>query len=396
MRDAFAVLFFVSVGMLVNPQYLLANLGPVLALTALVVIGKPLIVLLLGMIFPWPARTTLVVAAGLSQIGEFSFILGQAGMALGLLDTPQYSLILAVALISITLNPAMFHLTRPLEKGLRRFPVLWRLLNRQGAETDAGLKGEEAIANHVVIVGYGRVGRHIANLLEDMKIPHLIVHADAEQVEALRRRGIPNLYGDAANSEVLTHAGLGRARALVVAGPDESACELVVAAGRRLAPTLPIIARATSREGMRSMLEMGAQYVIHPELEGGLEIVRHTLLQLGFPLHEITRYTDAVRQDRYDLQVNTEEEHRMLRNMIDAVNSIEITWFQLPPGNPIIGQTLAEANLRARTGASVVAILRDEQLTANPKSMTVFEAGDRVGMIGDKEQIAQAEKLLNN
>lgn len=391
-REAFAVLFFVSVGMLVNPQYLVAHLVPVLALTTLVVIGKPVIVLLLGMIFPWPARTSLVVAAGLSQIGEFSFILGQAGIALGLLDADQYSLVLAVALISITLNPAMFRLVMPMEKALRRYPALWKLFDRHGQ----AMPGDDIVlTDHVVIVGYGRVGRHIAALLGDLSIPHLIVHADAEQVDALERLGIPNLFGDAANSEVLAHAGLSRARALVVAGPDESACELVVAAGRSLAPDLPIIARAITREGMRHMVQMGAQYVIHPELEGGLEIVRHTLLQLGFPLYEITRYTDAVRQDRYDLQVNTEEEHRMLRNLIDAINNIEITWMQLPPGNPIVGRTLAEANLRARTGASVVAILRDEQLTANPKSMTVFEAGDRIGMIGDKEQIAHVEELLS-
>lgn len=394
-REAFAVLFFVSVGMLVNPQYLLANLGPVLALTTLVVIGKPVIVLLLGMIFPWPARTSLVVAAGLSQIGEFSFILGQAGVALGLLDADQYSLILAVALISITLNPAMFRLSTPLERLLRRVPGVWKLLNRHELEAEAVPGIDTSIMGHVVIVGYGRVGRHIASLLADMKIPCLVVHSDAEQVDILRKQGIPNLYGDAANSEVLTHASLDRARALVVAGPDESACELVVAAARDLAPDLPIIARATSREGMRRMLEMGAQYVIHPELEGGLEIVRHTLLQLGFPLHEITRYTDAVRQDRYDLQVNTEAEHRMLRSLIDAANNIELTWFRLPSGNSIVGQTLAEANLRARTGASVVAIVRDDQVTTNPKSMTVFEAGDRIGMIGDKEQIAHVQQLLS-
>ena len=109
-REAFAVLFFVSIGMLVNPGYLLKNIGPVLALTALIVIGKPLITLLLGIIFPWPARTGLVVAAGLSQIGEFSFILGQAGVLLGIINQDQYSLILAGALLSITLNPAMFRL----------------------------------------------------------------------------------------------------------------------------------------------------------------------------------------------------------------------------------------------------------------------------------------------
>jgi CPA2 family monovalent cation:H+ antiporter-2 len=246
-----------------------------------------------------------------------------------------------------------------------------------------------------VIVGYGQVGHHIVSLLGQMGIPHLVVDADAVRIDELGRRGIPSLFGDAANSEVLTHAGLGRARALVVAGPDEDASELVVVAARDLAPKLPIIARATTVEGTRRLAQLGAQDVIHPELEGGLEIVRHTLLQLGFPLQEIYQYTDAVRHDHYDLQLNTEEEHRLLHDLLDAASSIEIKWFRLPVGNPLVGQTLADANLRSRTGASVVAILRDRQLMANPKSMTIFRPGDRIGLIGDKEEIEAVEKLLS-
>ena len=391
-REAFAVLFFVSIGMLVNPAYLLANIGQVLLLTALIVIGKPLITLLLGLIFPWAARTVLVVAAALSQIGEFSFILGQAGIALGIINQEQYSLILAGALISITLNPLMFRLVTPTENRLKRIPALWKLLDRSVklAKVD-----EDHLTGHVVIVGYGRVGRHITNLLGRMDIPFLVVEADSTRIEELTHKGALALYGDAANSEVLTHAGLSHARALVVAGPDESSSELVVAAARDLAPDLPIIARASTTEGVKHLARLGAQHVIHPELEGGLEIVRYTLLQLGFPLHEIYRYKDAVRGDNYDLEINTESEHRILQDLIDAVNSAEIIWLQLPAENPIVGQTLEEANLRARTGASVVAIIRGRQLLANPKSQTVFEAEDRVGFIGDKSQIERVESLFN-
>jgi CPA2 family monovalent cation:H+ antiporter-2 len=181
----------------------------------------------------------------------------------------------------------------------------------------------------------------------------------------------------------------------VVAEPDESASELVVAAARDLAPDLPIIARATTEEGIDQLAKLGAQDVIHPELEGGLEIVRHTLLKLGFPVHEIMRYVDAVRNDHYDMQVNTEQEHRLLHDLVHASGNIEVTWMRLEEGNPIIGNTLAEANLRARTGASVVAIMRSRELLANPKSSTVFESGDRVGFIGDKEQVEEVEKLFS-
>jgi CPA2 family monovalent cation:H+ antiporter-2 len=390
-REAFAVLFFVSIGMLVNPIYLFNNIGFVLALTTLIVIGRSFATVVLGFIFPWQARTTLVVAAGLSQIGEFSFILGQAGINLGLLNQDQYSLILAGALLSITINPLMFRLINPTEKLLQKIPRLWRFFNHHGV---APPPLEETIQGHVAIVGYGRVGRHIVNLLGELDIPYLVIESDSERIETLALRGVPTLYGDASNSEVLTHAGLERARALVVATADESASELIVGAARDIAPNLPIIARATTEEGLTHLAQLGAQDVIHPELEGGLEIVRHTLLALDFPVHEIMRYMDAVRHDHYDLQINTEEEHRILHDLLNASGNIEVTWIRVEKENSIIGQTLAEANLRARTGASVVAIMRNKEIMANPKSMTVFEAGDRIGFIGEKDQVDQAEKML--
>ena len=391
-REAFAVLFFVSIGMLVNPVYLIGNTGSVIALTGLILIGKPLLTMLMGLTFPWPARTTLVVSAGLSQIGEFSFILGQAGMSLNLLNRDQYSLILAGALFSITLNPVMFRLVVPAERILQRFPAVWKAFNRHGP-TPAPL--EESIAEHVVIIGFGRVGHYIVTLLGQMQVSHLVVDADARKIEEVARLKVPTLFGDAANSEVLNHARLNRARALVITVPDEAASELIVSAARNMAPALPIIVRAATQEGVGRLSRLGAQHVVHPELEGGLEIIRHTFLQLGYPLREVYRYTDAIRHDNYDFARDTEKEHRLLHDLLDAVNSIEITWLHLAARNPLVGHSLAAAALRSRTGASVVALLRNRQLIANPKSATVLMAGDRVGLIGEPDHIEAAEKLLS-
>lgn len=390
-QEAFAVLFFVSIGMLVNPGYIFNNIGLILALGALIVLGKALVTILMGFVLPWPGRSTLVLAAVLSQIGEFSFILGQEGLSLGLIDRDQYSLILAGSLLSITVNPLIVRLINPTEKWLKKIPTFWRIFDRHAP---VAAPAEEKIEGHVVIVGYGRVGRHIVNLLGEMSIPHLVIDVDAESIEELNKRNVQNLYGDASNSEVLTHAGLQRARALVVAGPNESSNELVVAAARDIAPQLPIIARATTEDGIKQLTELGAQDVIHPELEGGLEIVRHTLLKLNFPLQEIMRYIDAVRHDHYDMLIDSEEEHRLLHDLINASQNIEVTWLRLPAGNPLVGQTIAQANLRVRTGSSVVAIMRNRKLMANPKSVTAFEAEDRIGFIGDKEQIEAVEHLM--
>ena len=208
-RETFSVLFFVSVGMLVNPIFLWQNLGQVAALSFLVVVGKAAIVILLGLLLPRPARTFLVIAVGLSQIGEFSFILGQSGISLGMLDSDQYSLILAAALISITVNPFMYKLLPVLETGLRWIPGFWKRfdLNVPVPEIQA-----DHIVDHVVIVGYGRVGKHMVDVLKSLSIPLLVIEADAERMAILNQLNIPTLYGDAGNSDVIVHAHLDRAR----------------------------------------------------------------------------------------------------------------------------------------------------------------------------------------
>jgi CPA2 family monovalent cation:H+ antiporter-2 len=390
-REAFSVLFFVSVGMLVNPLFLLHNIGPVLAITAIIMIAKPLIVLLMGFFFSHSAFTMLVIAAGRSQIGEFSFILGQAGLSLGLLEQEHYSLLLAGALLSITLNPMMFRLIQPFTRLLQPFPRLWRLLDRHGP---APALPEEGVSGHVVIVGFGRVGEQVVAVARALNIPHLVIESDVERVDRLNKMGTATLYGDAANSEVLTHAGLSRARALVSTVPEDATGEMIVAATRDLAPHLPIIVRTSTEAGVRTLADLGAQVVIEPELEGGLEMVRHTLLQLGFPLREVFEYTDAVRHDHYDIAVNSDEEHRLLHGLLDAANNIEINWLRLDDGSPLTERSLAEANIRALTGASVVALIRDKQLFANPKSSTVFHVGDRIGLVGDPQQLAAAAALI--
>lgn len=390
-REAFSVLFFVSVGMLVNPSFLWENIGQVASLTTLVVAGKFIIVLLMGLLFPRPARTFLIVAVGLSQIGEFSFILGEAGVSLNLLNLDQYSLILAAALISITVNPFMYRLLPSFERLLRRVPGFWKKLeaNKPLPEID-----EQQLIDHVVIIGYGRVGKHLVEVLESLTIPILVIETDMERVEALNMQAIATLYGDAANSEVITHAHLERARALVVTIPEETAAAMVVASARDLNPKLPMIVRAATEEGVNQLAALGADHVVHPELEGGLEMVHHTLLQLGYPLREVHEYSESVRRDHYDIQISSSDEHRSLHDLLIATESLEIVWVELAKESPLVGQTLKDANIRSQTGASVVALIRDDQLIANPKSSTVFNAGDRVGLIGEAEQIETARSWL--
>jgi len=391
-RDIFAVLFFVSVGMLVNPSVVLANVGHVLALTALIVVGKTVITILLGTLLSGSGRTLIVVAAGLSQIGEFSFIVGQAGVSLGLLTQDQYGLILAGSLLSILINPLMFRAIPHIERFLQGIPVLWRRMERGGAMP---LPLHKSMSDHIVIVGYGRVGKHIGHVLKQLELPYLVIELDAAYASEIQKEGIQTLFGDAANSEILTHSGLAHARALVVTVPNETTVELVVAGAHELAPHLAIIARAGTASGVRRLISLGAQHVIHPELEGGLEIVRHTLLTLDYPMAQIQPYVDAVRRDAYEGTMPTGKGYPVLDQLLTAIRGVEIAWYPLEDGSPIVGKSLAEANLRSKVGASVIALIRDQHVIANPKSDMEFHQGDLLGLIGSLQELAAAERLLN-
>jgi len=390
-REAFSVLFFVSIGMLVDPVYVSVSWQPVLVLTAVVVFGKFFIAAGWALLFPRPARTALIVAAGSSQIGEFSFVLGQAGLALGFLSNDQYSLLLASAILSIVVNPLVLHGVDPLQRLLRAVPPLWRRLDRYSRPR---FPLEDQISDHVVVVGYGRVGSHVADVLTELRIPCLVIDSRIERIERLGKRGIATLLGDTANSDILSHAALDRARLLVITLPEEAATELTVAAARDFAVKLPILARAATRAGVKRLAGLGADLVIHPELEGGLQVIRHTLLHLGFPLLEVRRYADTVRRENYEALVKSQGEHAILRELLDTADLIDISWVKLPAGSPMIGLTLAESALRSRTGANLVAILRDGQLAVNPPTDTVFTEGDRYGLLGSADQIAAAERLF--
>jgi CPA2 family monovalent cation:H+ antiporter-2 len=393
-REAFAVIFFVSVGMLVNPGYLLAHWDQVAILTTLIVAGKAVVTALIGLVVPCQARTALVLAAGRGQIGEFSFILGQSGLALGLIDASQYSLILAGAIASITINPFVMRLVDPAERRLRRWPRLWAALDRGGV-TQPDAVDIERLQDHVVIVGCGRVGRHIAEALGRLGIPRLVVESDPIRLDKLRELGVPTLYGDAANSEILRHAAPDRARAIVITLPDDGAALAVVGLARQAAPGIRIVARASTWEGARRLMAAGVASVVRPELEGGVEIVRRTLLDLEMPVREVQRYAEIVRREGLDeVERPSAERARVLGHLVSTAHDLEVGWLLVDADSTAAGRSLAESGLRAGTGVSVVAIGRGDTVIHNPAPSTHLQPGDHIAVIGTQAQIDEAARVV--
>ena len=250
LRDAFSVLFFVSVGMLFEPRVLVEQPLPVLGVVAIIMVGKSLAALALVLSFRYPLNTALTVAASLAQIGEFSFILAGLGVALGLLPAVGMSLVLAGALISIALNPLLFAAIAPLQAWLLKRSQLARELERRDdpfAELPMSTE-RKYLEGQVVLVGYGQVGRGIAKALAAASIPCIVAEQNRELVESLRHAGIAAVSGNAAEPEVLIQAHIANAAILVIAIPDTLHVRQMVEIARALNPNIEIVVRSHSEE----------------------------------------------------------------------------------------------------------------------------------------------------
>ncbi|MDK9704577.1 MAG: Kef family K(+) transporter [Sulfuritalea sp.] len=250
LRDAFSVLFFVSVGMLFEPAILVEQPVRVIAVVAIIVLGKTLAALALVIAFRYPLNTALTVAASLAQIGEFSFILAGLGLALGLLPSEGMSLVLAGALISIALNPLLFAAIAPSQSWLLARSGLARSLNRRQdpfAELPASTE-RKYLYGQVVLVGYGRVGQRIARALDAHGIPYVVAEQNRELVEDLRKRGIAAVSGNAAEPSVLIEAHIAHAAMLVVAMPDPLKLRQMADTARKLNPEIEIVLRTHSED----------------------------------------------------------------------------------------------------------------------------------------------------
>jgi CPA2 family monovalent cation:H+ antiporter-2 len=244
-------------------------------------------------------------------------------------------------------------------------------------------------------VGCGRVGRHIAEALGRLDIPRIVVEDNPARVAKLKELAVPTLFGDASSSEILDHAGLPRARALVITIPDDAAALAVAARAHEVAPELRIVARASSWEGARRLADAGVHDVVRPELEGGIEIVRRTLLDLDLPLSDVQRYADLVRREGLDERERPSAAGtRALDELIAASRNIEIVWADIAETSSFAGKTIGASQLRTRTGASIVGIARDGQILINPGPEALLRTGDRLALIGRPEHVKAADRAI--
>jgi CPA2 family monovalent cation:H+ antiporter-2 len=279
LRDAFSVLFFVSVGMLFDPAMLMSEPLRVLVVVAIIIVGKTVAAFFLVLAFRYPLNTALTVSASLAQIGEFSFILAALGVSLGLLPPEGQSLILAGALISIALNPLVFQAVEPAQAWIRLRSKLARTLERSDdplAELPMTVD-QDGLTGQVVLVGYGRVGRRIGEMLTARKVPFVVAEQNRELVQQLRSSGIPAVSGDASEPAVLIQAHIARAFMLVIATPDTFHARKMIEIARMLNPRIDTVVRTHSVEEAALLEKEDAGKVFMGEHELALAMARHVL-----------------------------------------------------------------------------------------------------------------------
>ncbi len=387
LRDTFVSVFFVSLGMLFDVR--VVTVAPVVVLVYLFgfLVVKGLIASAAAAAMRFPSRVTWLAGVGLAQFGEFGFVLAKLGESAGVVGSNETRPLLAAGILSMFLTPLALRAAPHIAAGQRLMAPLERLFGARSIadpETQAQLPD-----HHVIIVGYGLAGRLTSEALQATGTPWVALEMNARTVRNAKQAGQPVFYADAANDEALSHAGLHRARSLVVLINDPDAAERVANAAKRVAPNVPVLVRARYYAQREHLLAIGADDVVTEELEATVEVIARLLRWTDTPRNVIDQ---CVREARARTQ-GSERTLIMPRPTLgqrSELADLKIESVAIVDGAPWVGRSVLDLDLRARTGALIVAIRRAGTLLEQPDPGTPLQPGDVVYLVGAPESVARA------
>ncbi|MDR3288087.1 MAG: cation:proton antiporter [Peptococcaceae bacterium] len=380
-RDAFVVLFFVSVGTMVNISSFTSNWAASLIILAVIILGKFLIVFGVVRAFKFHSRIAFYSGMGLLQTGEFSIVLAQIGMGANLIPASLNDIILATAIVSILLTPLFINVSPRLYAALTRSSWFKKLFPKE-TEVSYGTE-EHSFHDHVILCGYGRVGRHIGEALKTLEIPFVVIEYDYMVIKELNRKGIPLIYGDASNEIVLEHAHPETAILAVLALPDIFGNQRSTRSLLKANPNLIILSRAHNRWERDILKEEGVTEIVQPETEGGLQLIWHMMYTLNLSYDKIESYIATTVEKDYRRLINDRDPHQ------DRMNTLRIKEFTIDESFPWLDKTLEESLIREETGCNVVTIRKsDGRMITNPPSAEIIALGDQVIVLGTIAQLS--------
>ncbi|MFM2430504.1 MAG: hypothetical protein RLZZ511_1717 [Cyanobacteriota bacterium] len=390
-RDIFASLFFAAIGMLIDPMFLLQNWELILGLVTIVFLGKFLIITPLVRVFGYPLRTAIISGLGLAQIGEFSFVLASEGRTLGLVSKQVYLLILGTTAVTLVVTPFVLRAVPALLGWAESVPWLNQYLNQ--ADVAVEVAEDAPQSGHVVICGYGRIGRNMVRLLQQRQVPVLVIDQSESRVQTLREQGIPYIYGNAGSLYVLEKAAVATAACMAIALPDPMSSRLSLKRALELAPDLDVVVRASKPTDVDLLYQLGAKEVVQPELEASLELSAHVLKVSTEPAI-VQQLVQDIRESRYEGLRSKTVIEGLARDVKVASTDLNSRWYLMPESSPLLGMTLEEMDIRQLTGAVLLAIRRPGGGEIDyPTPDNTLEQGDRVLLIGSDAEIAAFDEL---
>lgn len=389
----FISFFFVSVGMLLNINFVVTHFFPVLGMVVVGFFIKFLTGGITTIALGLPMRTAVLVGIALSQIGEFSFVLAKTGLPYGLGTNDTYQMFLSIALMTMAISPVLINLSPRIASWIALLPMPDKL--------KMGLRGQmeeskNPLENHIIIVGFGVSGKNLARSSKLAGIPYTILEMNPDTVREQKKQGEPIQFGDASHLSILEHVNLHQAKALAVLINDPIAARSIVKIARDANPTLYIIVRARYVQEMPLMQKLGADEVIPDEFGTSVEVFSRVMRQYHVPDDEINQFIAEIRADGYEMLRNNQYVPTKLSEIKLNLSNVEIGSFRLHAGSPLVGKLLSESNLRNIYGMSVLLIRRDAKVFTNPAPDTELKANDVVVVVGDKVPLKQAEELFGH
>lgn len=390
-RNVFNSIFFVSIGMLLSLSALQTDLGMILAWVGALTLGKAAVVLVVVLLLGYSLRVSAMAAIGLAQIGEFSFVLARAGLPEGLLTDTDYQRFLASSILSMIATPFL------IKAAPRLGYALQSVFSRdRSEEVLPGLApGETDLRGHVVIVGYGLNGRNLSRVLRRVEVPYLVLELNAEAVREAQEQDERIVYGDATRPEVLHHVKIEHARVIVLAISDPVATRHTVSLARQINPDIYVIVRSRYMAEVPDLFSLGADEVIPEEFETSIEIFSRVLREYGIARSVIERQVEAVRREGYQMLRAPSLPLFEMSEVADALNGASTKTLVVSAEAPAVGKTIGDLMLRAKTGATIVAAVRDGRTDINPGAGFRLEAEDVLVLLGSPEEIDRAIEHIN-
>ena len=391
-KESFNGLFFISVGMLMDLQFLNVNLLPILSVVTALFLLKTATGALSVHILGHPLRVSLQTGLHLAQIGEFSFVLATAGKSAGLMSEGLYQLFLSASVLTLLFTPLIIRTSPRISVWMSSRKMIERLDRmRKRAEKEGFPSRRE---EHVIIVGFGLNGRNLAEVLKEAAIPYVVLELNNDAVLRMKQKGEPIFYGDGTSPEILQKMGVDRARLLVVAISDPASTRRIVQAARKANPRIYIIVRTRYASEVEDLIHLGANEVIPEEFETSIEIFARVLHRYQVPRNVIAEQIEKIRSGEYEALRRVELPLRTLPEKCELITDIDTETFLIDERSPAAGRSIKDLRVRSKTGATVIAVRRNEEVIPSPEPEFVLKAGDVVYLIGKKENVSRAIALL--